>query len=320
MSQNRRSPDTIAEVTASPSSTLAARTAESDALETTTPLPTITPLPLVVTVLPTSSDVIPTITPAPVSSPTPLPPATAIPQTVPPPPETAPPPADSAPPPIGNERRREGNGPDALARYMPLENFVPDGALFEWNTSTIPLGFVHFGPEQWQGPDDLSGTGQLGWNEQYLMLAVTVRDDAHVQTQQGWEMFKGDSVELWVDTDLQGDFDAAEGNGDDWQLGLSPGDFTRLAPEGVVYIPVRDAGLNGQIAVAAQPNGSGYTLEARIPWSMLRVQPGHGMVLGYTIDLSDNDVPDTAQQQTQVTHNPHFQFLVPTTFGNLILE
>jgi hypothetical protein len=304
LSQNRRSPDTVAGITATPTRILLKRTAEPDFL-------TVTPAPMAVTVQPTSNDVIPTVTPIP---PTPFTPS------APQPTATTVPLNETRVPLTGNMRTRVGNGPDALARYMPAGNFVLDGALFEWGGDAIPLTFAHFGAEAWQGPDDLSGMGQLGWNEQYLYLAVTVRDEAHVQTQRGWEMYRGDSVELWLDTDLQGDFDMAVGNGDDWQFGFSPGDFARLAPEGVVYIPVRNAALNQQISVAAQPNATGYTLEAMIPWSVLQIQPGHGTVLGYTIDLSDNDVPGTAQQQTQVTHNPHFQFQIPTTFGNLVLE
>jgi hypothetical protein len=217
-------------------------------------------------------------------------------------------------------RLRTGSGPDALARRMPAEQFVLDGQLTEWRSAGIPLTLVHFGPESWQGPADLSGTAWLGWNEQNLLLAMDVQDDVHAQTQRGWEMFRGDSVEMWIDADLQGDFDQPAGNADDWQFGFSPGDFQLLAPEGVVYIPLRDVNLNRQILVNAQRTATGYTLEASIPWAMLQVQPQPGLVLGYTIDTSDNDLPGTAQQQTQVTHNPHFQFQSPTTFGNLILE
>lgn len=203
---------------------------------------------------------------------------------------------------------------------MPAGEFVPDGQLTEWGTAGIPLTFAHLGPEEWTGPTDLSGTGWLGWDEQNLYLAAKVVDDVHVQTQTSWAMFRGDSVELWIDADLQDDFDKQQGDADDWQFGLSPGDFQALRPEGVVYIPVRDLNLNRQIVVNAQPDGSGYTLEASIRWSVLHVQPQHGMVLGYTIDLSDNDVPGTAQQQTEVTQNPRFEFNVPTTFANLILQ
>lgn len=219
-----------------------------------------------------------------------------------------------------NVRLRNGNGPYMVARYMRAGQFVLDGQLIEWDTPGIDLTIAHMGPEMWTGPTDLSGTAWLGWDEQNLYLAAKVIDDAHVQTQTSWEMFRGDSVELWIDADLQGDFDQTQGDADDWQFGLSPGDFLVLRPEGVVYIPVRDLNLNRQIAVTAQPDGSGYTLEASIPWSILHIQPQHGMVLGYTIDLSDNDVPGTAQQQTEVTHNPRFRFNDPTTFGNLILQ
>ena len=145
-------------------------------------------------------------------------------------------------------------------------------------------------------------------------------DDAHVQTQHNWEMFRGDSVEFWIDADLEGDFDDAAGNGDDYQFGFSPGDFAGLIPEGVLYLPYRDALVNQQILVAAQPNSAGYALEAAVPWTVLRVQPGQGRVYGYSVDLSDNDVPFTAQQQTQVNQNPNFRFRMPATFGNLILE
>jgi len=217
-------------------------------------------------------------------------------------------------------RLRAGNGPDARARYVPALQFVLDGALNEWSGDGVPLTVPHFGVENWQGPRDLSGTAWLGWNENALLIAVNVVDDVHVQTQQGWDIFRGDSVELWIDADLEGDFDVAAGNADDYQFGFSAGDFAGLVPEGVVYIPYRDAAVNQQILVAAQPNSAGYTLEAAIPWGVLRAQPGQGRVFGYMVDLSDNDVPATAQQQTQVNDNPNFQFQMPATFGNLILE
>lgn len=109
--------------------------------------------------------------------------------------------------PSQNVRLRSGNGPDLVALYMPAGEFVPDGQLTEWGTAGIPLTFAHLGPEEWTGPTDLSGTGWLGWDEQNLYLAAKVVDDVHVQTQTSWEMFRGDSVELWIDADLQDDFD-----------------------------------------------------------------------------------------------------------------
>lgn len=289
-------------------------TSEPDFFNTSTPvaaatvtpfeIPTLeptSPVPVIVQTQQSSSN-IPTITPSVLSTPVPQ----------------SPTPATLPPPPTG--RIRLGNGADARARYIPGSQFVLDGSLSEWSGDGVLLTVPHFGADNWFGPGDLSGTAWMGWNENFLLLAVNVLDDAHVQTQRSWESFRGDSVELWIDADLEGDFDDAAGNGDDYQFGFAPGDFAGLVPEGVLYIPYRDVVVNQQIIVAARPNSTGYTLEAAVPWAVLRIQPEQGRVLGYTIDLSDNDVPVTAQQQTQVTHNPNFLFQMPATFGNLILE
>jgi hypothetical protein len=274
---------------------LAAQKLEPDLLNTPTPFPTpLIPPSVMPAGEPTAplAVVIPTITPF-----------------VPPPPTSA-----------LSGRRRMGNGPDARARYLPISQFILDGDLNEWGGEGIPLTLPHFGVDQWRGPADLSGTAWVGWNENGLLLAVNVLDDTHVQTQRSWEMFRGDSVELWMDAELEGDFDVATANGDDYQFGFSPGNFADLPPEGVVYVPSRDATLNRQILVAARTHSAGYTLESAVPWAVLRVQPQQGRVFGYGVDLSDNDVPGTAQQQTQVNHNPNFQFQMPATFGNLVLE
>ena len=293
------------------------RSSDSDAIPTERPLPStfpiLSPSPTLLPVLtlepqPPVQNEIPTITPVP-RQPTVLPATLPVPQ-----------PFDTSLPKPGQIVRRFGNGPDAPATYLPNNQFALDGALNEWTREAVPLSLAHFGANAWAGADDSSGAAWFGWNEDALLVAVSVRDEAHVQTQRSWEMFRGDSVELWIDADLARDFESAQGSSDDWQFGFSPGDFFSGAPEGVVYIPHRDVRLNQQIQVAALQNGNGYTLEARIPWALLGTTPARGKFFGYTLDLSDNDVPNTAQQQTQVTHNPNFQFNVPTTFGNLILE
>lgn len=210
--------------------------------------------------------------------------------------------------------------PSVPALPMNADDFLLDGQLSEWNRAGIPLSNLHFGAENWTDETDLSGTGWLAWNPSHLLIAVQVRDDAHVQTQSGWDVFRGDSVELWLDTDLAGDFDTAEGNDDDWQFGFSPGNFQDLPPEGVIYVPVRDSSLNERIEVHARPTSDGYTLEARIPWNAINVDAREGIVLGYALDLSDNDQAGTAQQQTQVASVPNLEWNVPTTFGNLVLR
>lgn len=303
-----------------PSSVAApASAATRTSVVTTLPTNTVvrTPLPILASPVPNG-----TVDPnAPIPTATPLAPTEVIPTAVAPTGgATLVVPASVGPTVAAGTVRRVGNGPDAVAPYMAVNQFALDGQLSEWTGPGVPLAFAHYGVQNWSGPQDLSGTAWFGWNENGLMLAARVVDDQHVQTQRSWEMFRGDSVELWIDADLAGDFNDANGSADDWQLGLSPGDFANVEPEGVVYIPVRDANLNAQILVSASSAADGYTIEAFVPWSVVRVRPGRGLVLGYAVDLSDNDVPNTALQQTQVSEDPNLQFRVPTTFGNLELQ
>lgn len=225
--------------------------------------------------------------------------------------------ATPTPTPQGAFRR---NAPTLSAPVLSGASFTLDGRLNEWTWDGTPLIYVHFGNERWNGPQDLSGVGWLAWDKTALILAARVRDDAHVQTQIGRQLFRGDSVELWLDTDLIGDFEDERGNGDDWHLGFSPGDFRELRPEGTIYRPEDAEGSSHRIRVRAEPAAGGYTLEAVIPWDLLGVSPREGLALGYAIDLSDNDLPDTAEQQTQVASITDLRWNVPSTFGNLVLR
>jgi hypothetical protein len=260
---------------------------------TSAPIPTITPItPSTATVAPST----------PTSTPPALPTATSIRST-------------NTPPVL----KRVGNGPDLTAPFVASQQLELN-ALLNVGANGVPLNYPHDSARNWTGPQDLSGTAWMVWNQNYLFFVARVTDDVHVQTENGWNMYKGDSVELWLDTDLAGDFNKAQGDGDDWQFGFSPGNFKALPPEGVVYIPYRNVQLNRQLRVSTQRDGSNYIIAAQIPWSMLNLKPHGGMVLGYAVDLSDNDVVRTAQQQTQATEDPNFRFNQPLTFGNLILQ
>ncbi|HBY92574.1 MAG: protein kinase [Ardenticatenaceae bacterium] len=216
-------------------------------------------------------------------------------------------------------RRRVGNGRDFTVPRVPAGIIVLDGRLAEWVGPGVPVTTPTFGVERWNGRRDLSGEAWAAWDEQYLYLAVRVTDDSHVQTQRGWEMYRGDAGEFWLDADLAGDFDEAEGNSDDWEFGFSPGNFNDLRPEAVIYLPIRDESLHAALRIRALPLPDGYTMEARIPWKIMDVDPVPGAVFGYDFDVSDNDLPGTAEEQTHVSTSPGMQWNRPTTFGNLIL-
>lgn len=274
----------------------------------------ITPLPQVTapvaTPIPTSTPP-PTGTPLPTSTTTPAP--TAISTDTPIPTNTP----TSVPTPYAGPFRANGGDYNA-----PQQNdILVDGVLNEWEgVGDVPLTFVQQGAENRQDAADFSVNARLAWNEQFLFLAATVTDDAHVQELRSYDLFNGDSIELWLDTALAEDFDDDMLNGDDFQIGFSPGNFGALPPGGAIWYPDRVEDWNRALVVAAQRREAGYVLEAAIPWSVLNLRPRTGIVLGFSINANDNDAPGMAAQQTILMHTPGMIWGRPTTFSNLRLE
>ena len=84
-----------------------------------------------------------------------------------------------------------------------------------------------------------------------------VVDDVHVQTQLGEQIFKGDSLELLLDGDLRGDYADPKLSGDDFQLGLTPGEQKIGGPEAYLWYPKAKAGRPAAVTVAAYQDETG---------------------------------------------------------------
>lgn len=212
-----------------------------------------------------------------------------------------------------------GNGTllTAARRIGPV---TLNGVLDEWPN---PLPGVAeqatFRSENWTGVGDLSARYAMNWDDNFLYLAVQVTDDAHVQTQRGETMFRGDSVEILLDTDLAGDFASEELSADDFQIGFSLGALNGDLPEAWLWFPTNREGAPTSVSVAAQSTAAGYNLEAAIPWSVLGIRPAANARFGFTLSVSDNDSPDTAEQQTMVSSVATRRLTDPTSWGTLEL-
>ena len=272
----------------------------------------ITPMPQIATpkAIPTPTN---TLAPTPTSLPTitAIPTATLLPTSTPTPMPTA------TPTPYAGPYRT--NGGDTIAPYRP--GIIVDGNLGEWNgINPIPLLDIQQGPENREDATDFSVDVRLAWDNQFLYLAADVTDDVHVQELGGYDLFNGDSIELWLDVALATDFDDDSLNGDDYQIGFSPGNLANHPPEGVIWYPAREANLNRSLLVSVQRQATGYTLEAATPWSVLDHRPISGMVFGFALNANDNDAPGTAAQQTILMNTSNMVWGRPTTFSNLQLE
>jgi len=197
---------------------------------------------------------------------------------------------------------------------------VIDGSLAEWTTTAYtvdrPLSYASSG---WTGTSDLSARYHLGWDTNYLYLAVERFDDLFVQVSTGRYLYRGDDVEIQLDADLAGDETSATLSGDDYQIGLSPGNFGNRAPEAYLWYPRSREGALSSVSVKAVKQGQGYILEARIPWTTFGVTPEENDQFGFVLALSDNDQAGVAAWQSMIASVAGRRLADPTTWGLLVL-
>ncbi len=132
-------------------------------------------------------------------------------------------------------------------------------------------------------------------------------------------MYRGDDVELQLDVDLPGDYSSTNLSGDDYQIGLSPGNFGTLPPEAHLWFPRSMEQALTSVQVKASKSNGGYTLEAKIPWSIFGYSPKAEDRLGFALSLSDNDSPGVSTWQSMVSNVTTRRVADPTTWGTLIL-
>jgi hypothetical protein len=197
---------------------------------------------------------------------------------------------------------------------------VIDGNLSEWRLADNLLPNVVFGNEKWEGMQDLFGSVMVGWDENFLFLGVKVTDDRYVQRMTKEKIYLGDSLEILLDADVGSDYYVQALNGDDYQIGISPG---RPEPgafmEAFRWYPANRAGAGLQIIASALPTTEGYTVEAALPWNIFGIQPANGYHYGFAFSISDNDNADRDVQQTMISNIAFRKLTDPTTWGDLHL-
>lgn len=199
----------------------------------------------------------------------------------------------------------------AIAQEIPLYG-VPfdidppiqiDGDLADWEGMPNPIVMdaatnITYRKRAWGGPSDLSGTVQLAWRSDGLLLAADVTDDVFVQPHSGAELWRGDHVMLWLDlTPTEEPERDLPGEGQ-YQVAVSPGSLATGDAQPEVHV-FRPEGIEAEGAVAAaRRTATGYTVEAWIPFSVLDapvVQMND--YASFEVAISDSDSPEEAQEQ-----------------------
>lgn len=206
-----------------------------------------------------------------------------------------------------------------VATYLQTSPVI-DGDLSKWTLHQYPVNFVVYGAANWVDAKDLSATVMLGWDNHNLYLGVHVTDDKYVQNATGANLYKGDSLEILIDTNLQADFYVDALSPDDFQLGISPGiSNPGNHSEAYLWYPTTVKGSKTQVQIAAKGTDSGYDVEVAIPWSLFEVTPISGQHYGFAFSVSDNDNSSENVQQSMVSTDPNRHLTDPTTWGDLTL-
>jgi len=191
-------------------------------------------------------------------------------------------------------------------------------------TLWYPVNYLVFGAENYTGPADLSGQVGFAWDSQAFYVATVVTDEVVSQSSRGANLYLGDSIEIQWDVDLAGDRGNNEFDGDDWHIGLSPGNFNEAGAEAYVWAPRAVSGADAGIKTASQPvvmggQTKGYVIETAIPWHLLGVTPRAGDTFGFAFSISDNDTLNPVQQ-SMLSTAPNRQWHRPQTFHTLSLQ
>ena len=292
------------------------------------PSPTPTPPGVaVVSPVPTNTPKVKTpVPPPPTEQPPTEPPLTVPPPTEPPP--TVPPPTEIptvAPPSraeleqslLAQVRWHADNAVPVFA-YYTNQPPIMDGFLDEWTTGAYAVAdLVNQSAGNWTGPDDCSGRFYVAWDDNNLYLGIEVWDDQHVQESSGRLLYKGDDIEIQLDVDLLGDYDKAELDDDDGQVGLTASDFLGSYEAYVWRPPSLESPISVLMGVRQTPGG--YVLEAALPWTALNLYPRTEFPYGFCLSLADDDSAGTAGQEIMVSNAPRRRWGDPTTWGTLIL-
>ncbi|MCJ7678307.1 MAG: hypothetical protein MUO35_11365, partial [Anaerolineales bacterium] len=194
-----------------------------------------------------------------------------------------------------------------------------DGDLSDWKGGSYPVAACVYGCNLRSGDADLSAQAFLGYDSTNLYVAIQVRDDKYVQITSGRNLYLGDDVEIQLDANLAADFATTSLSSDDYQIGLSAGNFGTIAPNAYRWYPRAAEGSLTTVVVKGKQLADGYTLEAKIPWTVFGLTPVAGAKYGFAVSVSDDDQAGTAVQQSMISSVGTRKLLNPTTWGTLVL-
>jgi hypothetical protein len=191
----------------------------------------------------------------------------------------------------------------------------------EW---TIPL--VDSLSAKVYGTTSETATFAFKWDSENLYLAVDVLDGTYYQEAgPGANMYKGDSLEILLDTNLKGDYCDTSMSSDDYQLGISAGSGA-TSPAAWLWYPAAKAGAkviyaSASVTPAGWATTTGWVMITKIPWNIFGITPAGGEYYGFALSVSDDNHAGLVQQDGMISTDPNRTYPSnPTLWGTLEVE
>ncbi len=163
------------------------------------------------------------------------------------------------------------------------------------------------------GSSDLSATWQGLWDQNNLYLMINITDQYLQNNLDPTEWWQDDVVEIFFDMDADAGSSYDE---HDFQIAFRWNDPAVIEGTHPVSEPYLDtAGVQFQ----RQSTGTGYRLEAKLPWSGLHsFSPTADVEIGFDIGIDDDD--GSLRESQTMWNTPHDQaYATPADFGRVIL-
>lgn len=169
-----------------------------------------------------------------------------------------------------------------------LKDIEIDGDVSDWGGQGFYVGLLADETREFKPAADFDGRLWLGWDEKGLLIRAEGRDDVYVEHEEDWSIWEKDAVELFMAIE--------PGSKDRYQIVVAPGHTEEQPDLRIQYYEFRDSEELRAIEMtgdaAASREGDTYTLEVRMPWSNLALEPKPGMTCGFQIYLNDFDPGD----------------------------
>jgi len=159
-------------------------------------------------------------------------------------------------------------------------------------------------------PQDLTARWRANWDDQNLYLWVGVIDENHVSDSK--QLWADDSIEIYIDADASRNEFYDESN--DFHLSF------RLGDDGISLGGKTPKEAVKTIKYSIRQNKSGYHLNVAIPWTTLRVTPKNEHILGFDIQINDDDNGGGRDAKISWNASSDQAWKTPRVFGQIVLE